>query len=275
MVYNNHMKSVAIVGGSDGYKKLPYDKLKDTEIWGLNDFAFKLDRVDKIFELHTNEVIKKNSRTLDYFQLLKNTKTPIYMQKKTKTFPSSVKYPLDEIVAKYNKVFYSTVDYMLALAVYEGFEKMYLYGVDLAIYEEYLYQRPSCAYWIGYARGLGIEVIIQEESGIYLNNMYAYNNSKEQALVGLLEQVYQLKRDIANVDKDISFTDGLLTAVENIMLYKNTNPQYAMEQGAVQRMMVVKEKIRLEKMLEHLLIKISDVTGHSVIIPERQIEIKK
>ena len=269
------MKEVAILGGFDGYLLFPYKDHEKTDIWGLNDFALRLNRCDRIFELHTPAVIKDNHRNPNYYKNLQDTKIPIYMQKQYKAFPKAVKYPYLDIVEKYGRRFYSTVDYMLALAIDECYDKIYLYGVDLAIYEEYLYQRPSCTYWIGLARGRGIDVFIQEGSGINFSGAYAYENSKEQALVRILEEVYGTKNKIKSIDLDIGFTDGVLVAIDNLRQTPDLNLSLAITSGNKAKMNALAEKVKLEKELEMLLLKVSEVTGHSVIIPEREIEIKK
>ena len=51
--------------------------------------------------------------------------------------------------------------YMLALAIYEGVDKVGIWGVDLHCDSEYSYQRPNMEYLIGLARGRGMKVIGQ------------------------------------------------------------------------------------------------------------------
>ncbi len=54
--------------------------------------------------------------------------------------------------------FTSSIAFMLALAIYEGFTTIDLYGIDLTVGEEYDYQKPCAEFWIGFAMGKGIEV---------------------------------------------------------------------------------------------------------------------
>ena len=69
--------------------------------------------------------------------------------------------------------FYSTISYMLALAIAEGFEEIGLWGIDLAHDSEYEYQKPSAEYFLGIARGQGIKIYLPEQSAL-LKGMYRY-----------------------------------------------------------------------------------------------------
>lgn len=75
---------------------------------------------------------------------------------------SSLAYPLAKIQAYFGPrgacAFSSTVDHMMALAIYEGFEEIHLCGVRLNSVEEWVLQRECLAYWIGVAEGHGIHV---------------------------------------------------------------------------------------------------------------------
>ena len=72
------------------------------------------------------------------------------------------------------KLFSSTISYEVALAIYEGVERIELFGVNLAGDDEWAYQREGLAYWIGKADGLGIEVWIPEISNMLNMPLYAY-----------------------------------------------------------------------------------------------------
>jgi hypothetical protein len=89
-------------------------------------------------------------------------------------FPQSVTYPIDTLVSQFGRdYFHSTVDYMLALAIFEGFEEIGVWGVDMAHDSEYEHQRPSGSYWLGQAEGRGIKVTIPGESSL-LRKMHRY-----------------------------------------------------------------------------------------------------
>lgn len=68
-------------------------------------------------------------------------------------------YPLNEIVKEYGCAYFTnSISYMIAYAIYKGYKKIELYGVDMSARDEYINQRGSVMYWIGFARAKGIEV---------------------------------------------------------------------------------------------------------------------
>jgi hypothetical protein len=262
-----------ICGGSDTIQFMPKD-IKG-EIWGINDTAFKLPRVDTIFELHTREIVERCVRTPDYLQRLKDFKGRVFMQNKHKDIKSSVKFPVNKLTKKYGKKFVSSIDYMIAYAIEEGYKDIELWGVDLAVYEEYLYQRPSAMYWIGYAKGLGIKVTVQENSGINFENLYGYENSQENSMVELLNQVYVIKNQIKLINEDLAYTEGVLVSISRLIQDRKFDLIGMYKIGEKKKLNISRLKSELEKKLQQTLDEISFITGHKVIIPEKEIEIKK
>ena len=70
-------------------------------------------------------------------------------------------YPIKEVMEKFgSRYFTNSISYMIALAMYKGYSEINLYGVDMDMGTEYIYERPSVMYWIGFARGKGVKVTI-------------------------------------------------------------------------------------------------------------------
>ncbi len=61
--------------------------------------------------------------------------------------------------------FRSDVSYMIAYAIHEGYERIEVYGVDFD--EEFDLDKPRITYWLGVAKGRGIEVDITEGSKLF------------------------------------------------------------------------------------------------------------
>lgn len=262
-----------ICGGSDTVQFMPKD-IKG-EIWGINDTSFALPRVDVIFELHTREVIDQCVRTPEYLKKLQEFKGKIYMQKKYSDIPNSVKFPVEKLVKKHGKHFVSSIDYMIAHALELGFTDIELWGVDLAVYEEYLYQRPSAMYWIGYARGQGANVFVQENSGINWENLYAYENSQEYAMVGLINQVYAVKNDIIKVAEDMSYTDGLMTALSRMIAKNHFDPMSGYKLCEKKKKELARIGKALGKKYNELLEEISEIAGYKTIINDNETDFLK
>lgn len=178
-------KKVAIVGFADTRMDAPY-KDPSWEIWGLNDLHSSIPRYDRWFDIHTRENIDEDVRLGrtpgDKCGLggLKPLNVPIYMQDKYADIPNSIKFPLQEIIDKFGNYFTNSISYMTALAIYEGYNEISIYGVDMAVGSEYVDQRPSCEYFIGLARGAGIKVYIPPASDLCKARfMYAFDAPKQ------------------------------------------------------------------------------------------------
>lgn len=162
------MKKVALVGMAETTRDLaPWDD-PEIEIWTLNESPAKrfgyVKRVTRHFQLHPkwNYDRAGNQNDPEHPDWLRAQKGfPIYMQDVDQDIPASVKYPLDEILAKYGvdqekdhwREFTSTFPYMLALALYEGFDWIGVYGFEMGSETEYAFQRSSAHLWLGIARG--------------------------------------------------------------------------------------------------------------------------
>jgi len=166
---------VCIVGFADSKVQVPYED-DSYEIWGVNEMWSDpaVKRVDVLFELHDYKWICEGKRVKGHIDWLRqNLKVPVFMQKRFEDIPMSVPFPRQKIVEKYGSYFTNTISWEIALAIDLGFKEIRLYGVNMANDVEYASQRPSCEYYIGLARGMGIEVYIPPESDL-LKSMYLY-----------------------------------------------------------------------------------------------------
>jgi len=219
VIETDRKKKVAIIGFASSWNQAPWDD-NDFEIWGLNEL-YKLVqtlprqvRFDRWFEIHNPLSPSKNTK--EHHDWLKVCPIPLYMQRKYPEFPASVEYPRDQVKAFFNRNFvfpgsnntdtvtettqkgsrfadYSNqISWMLALAIYEGFEEIHIYGVDMAQKSEYAFQRSSCQFFIGYAAGLGIKVLIPQNSELCkFGQDYGYDTDNQTRIT--------FKRDIKDL----------------------------------------------------------------------------
>jgi hypothetical protein len=98
------------------------------------------------------------------------------MMERYDEIPSSVAYPVDEVVANIGiPYFTSSVSYMLGLAMLEGFDRIELYGLDMASETEYAYQKAGTEFLLGMAMGRGIKVYVPEKSLLLRAGLYGYD----------------------------------------------------------------------------------------------------
>jgi len=186
-------KTVAIVGLAPTSCSLaPFDE-EGVEIWGLNEahaFPQWFKRADRWFQIHATESWKRYIAKRDvrgHFDWLKKNEwdIPIYMQYYHELVPKSIGYPLHEVVDEvfHNfrrgdmkvKYFTSTLAYMMGIAVLEKFERVEIYGFEMAEETEYVQQKACAEFWIGYAMGKGIEIYTPPNCQILYSQLYGGN----------------------------------------------------------------------------------------------------
>jgi len=173
-------KKVTIMGFAPSWVDTKFDD-PDMEVWTLNE-AYQLlktknipvDRIGRWFEIHNPYSPSKNIEA--HHKFLKELKIPLVMNKKYEEFPMCIEYPRQEIKDYFNNSFviddvgseyteYSnSISWMVALAIFEGYNEVHITGVDMAQEQEYAFQRASCSFFIGFAAGKGIKVLIPKTS---------------------------------------------------------------------------------------------------------------
>jgi hypothetical protein len=95
--------------------------------------------------------------------------TVVYMQEQNDEVPNSKAYPLDGILDMAGRgddhFLTSSVSQSLALAAYLGcYRKIEIYGVGMKTNTEYAFQREGVAHWLGFLRGLGVQVYLHGDT---------------------------------------------------------------------------------------------------------------
>lgn len=142
---------------------------EDDEIWGVNDAFLRTPEVAKTFHIHDMEDFLEQEKTHSSTKLtmLRGKEIPemeFFCTYDWDKMPNAKKYPLEEVV-DYFKVCYfgCTPDYMMAYALMKGVKEIFFYGLNMAVKEEYVFEKPSLEFWIGMAKGMGVKVHLQHE----------------------------------------------------------------------------------------------------------------
>jgi hypothetical protein len=172
-------KRINIMGSGPGWKDTPID---DGEIWGVNS-THLLRNVDRIIDIH-DRVKPKEEKDQIHMEQLRKKSIPTYSQDEMEGFDNVKKYPLDEIVKEFDTDYFgSGIDYMIALAIYEGATDIHLYGVCMMTESEYAHQKASVEYWVGIARGRGIDIKVHGEHSVILKTrnglIYGYQECQK------------------------------------------------------------------------------------------------
>ena len=147
--------------------------------------------------------------------------------------PNSIPYPWDiidpifENLIRENKpdqiYMPSTISYMLALAIHEGFERIEMYGVEMASNSggangtEYVYQKAGAEGLMMYAMGKGIEIYLPENCK--LMNIKPYHKGLQMITRQTLESMkktYEQKR--VDAQSQTNFFKGQIGPAEKKVL---------------------------------------------------------
>jgi len=156
------MSKIAIVGTTSSLQDAPYQD-DSWEIWGLNGAYTAIPKWDQWFDMHSMEVLKANHSPA-YFEFLKKAGNKLTLNQKYEEYPDARVFPYKELVGKHGRYFTNTIAWLIALAIEQQPEEIGIWGVNMAQDTEYAHQRPCCEYFLGMAKGLGIEINIPKAS---------------------------------------------------------------------------------------------------------------
>jgi len=182
-------KTVALYG----FSKLTRSQIEDStaEIWTLNN-AYERDvpmeRVTRWYEIHPPKYARG---TTHYNWLRRKHPFPIFMQRKYKSFPSSVEFPLSCIAGRLDGerlYFTNSIAIMLAHAIADEYERIELYGVNMDYGTEYAYQKACTEYMIGIAIGRGIDVYLPPNCMLLNAPIYGYDANFQRIDARIVQQ---------------------------------------------------------------------------------------
>lgn len=187
-------EKVCIVGCSHSKTQTPFDKPDEYEFWGVNNLCLTLQGPwTRWFEIH--HISQKDGQWLrrgkpdfrgqsvkDYLEVLAKLPCPVYMQQPCLLVPNAIPYPKDQIVQMFGNYFTNTISWMIALGIAEKFKEIRIYGVDMAVDTEYHHQRPSCEFFMGLARGAGINIYVPDSCDLLKARfLYGFDEPQETA----------------------------------------------------------------------------------------------
>jgi hypothetical protein len=225
-------KKVAIVGFAESWKLAPWDD-PSIECWCLNEFWKYAPRWNRWFELHDGDTLGvskrdalpegEQKRHLDWLSRNHGEGKPIYMQPQycDGRYPNAVPYPLDRMVSMFGRYFTSSIGYMTALAIADGYDWIGLYGIDLASDIEYQQQRANAEYFVGYAKGMGKTVVLAETSAICkAGHLYGFDKplvEGNQILSAVKAHKAGLQKKHHETLATLNTLDGAIQEAENLI----------------------------------------------------------
>lgn len=230
-------KKIAIIGTASNLVDAPYGD-ESWEIWGLNGAYQSVPRWDRWFDMHELSILKKYHLP-EYFDFLAAAGDKLMMNKKYDEFPNAKVFPAPELVKKYGRYFTNTVAWLIALAIEEQPEEIGIWGVNMASDTEYGSQRPSCEYFMGLARGMGIKVTVPNDSEM-LKCSWLYGiegippfiaklPDKKREIQGNQNEVFN---QIDSYQGRINYINGYVAGADEVVVYLKEKFPQIMEDAA-------------------------------------------
>lgn len=223
------MKEVHIIGRGIGWEEGP----TEGETWGVNDVIYWRD-VKLLFNMHDMRKHFGNTYVQTAINKINRLKIPLMSVMCYPEIPTSMRFPIEEISKAFGTDYFTNgIDYEIAYAIYLGFEKIHLYGINMVQSSEYAYEKPGLEYWSGFARGRGVEVKFYGEHITLMRTwdgkLYGYENRWQREVQELRERLIELEKK-----KELT--------VQNCYLYE----KFVLEKAPKTRDAVIVERIKKE-----------------------------
>ena len=181
------VRRVALVGTGHGHQLAP-DKgevwcMNDlgcfrycTMLWDMHDFDWTDEENYAHYshmseEISDEEIWKRVKSRAKRFKIIADfcnkNRVPLMSVKKYARVKTSYGYPLRKVIEHFDKPVHQSGDYLnsalsqcMSYAIYRGFTHIDLFGINVEMGTEWIYQRGAVEYWIGLARGMGRVVTI-------------------------------------------------------------------------------------------------------------------
>jgi len=232
------MRKVAICGFASRTRRTDWPA--DVEVWTVNcawDYGFT--RITRLFEMHplaqlTADLDKPTKwEGKHWIYLQQPHEFPIYMMAHDDRIPASVEYPLGDVCVDLfgklrrrgvpNVYLTSSASFMLALAIHEGVDEVYIAGLEMASGSEYTYQRDGFAYMVGLANGRGIHVELPENTGLFKAAIYSYEGGqfiyRETIEKHLAEYWRQYDEGLIAPNQNTYRADGAVRALTELLAH--------------------------------------------------------
>jgi len=264
--------TVCMVGMANTSREdAPFDD-PNVEIWVINEMINQghshytwIPRWDRSIQIHEEWDFSRAGNHNDeqhYLCLQQDHGKPIYMQDVFPAIPNSVKYPKEEIEAKFvadflrgpkderDKYWTSSPCYMLALALYLGFPMIRLYGFEMSSQTEYMYQRDGVSFWLGTINGTpGSKFWLPEGCQLLSGPVYGYEGGTLIPKAKFLERKAELEKGQQETENKIKsiIDEGEMQAY----LLAQTNPRNSKKRKELNEQIAAINKKRIETMWKY------------------------
>ncbi len=125
------------------------------------------------FNVHPDNMIPE--QTHEWYRSLPIDR-PVWLKAERSDVPASRRFPMAELRERFpREPFGCTDDAVIALAIARGARRIVLDGIGTTDDPLFQYLHRTLWHWIGYARGAGIDVVVNEPSCFATRDLYGYD----------------------------------------------------------------------------------------------------
>lgn len=243
---------VCIVGYAENSRHLAWYDDPDCEIWGVNQVYRFIPRMDRNFQIHENwDDASKWAAGTDQKKWITESPIPTYMVRHFPDMPNSINYPVEWVKQQLNLAgdpdlpgtgldyFTSSIAFMYALAIAEGFESIGIYGIDLIIGREYFFEKACVEFYMGIAHARGIHIHKPDNCALlWQSHRYGYEVAPNYGFFGLdklQKRAADLKRQVQIIRDEVKMIEGQRAEAEFVVdrLGEPAKSQYAERQKEI------------------------------------------
>lgn len=166
------MKKLIILGKGPGWSECPKPTI-DVPVWSMTNILIKRTDVSMVFEIHDlREKLGRVGEGYLHQEAISEAirlNIPYVVREHWDFLPhlNQVVYPYEEVVNHFGiDLFGCSMDAMLALAIYQGYEEIHLHGTGQHRGSTWDYQIESINFWLGVCFGRGIRLYIHHWGGV-------------------------------------------------------------------------------------------------------------
>jgi len=155
------MARVVIVGMLEAYDGVqPGD-----EVWGVNCTYWHQHNLTRLYFFDPLKQWPTMRKPEEFYREVNALDIPVVTRVHDPAIPKSVAFPIEELTREFGVVYYaSTLCYMLAHAIYEGFDEILLHKIHVVpSCFKYADQKACLDFWCGVALGRGIKLTMGED----------------------------------------------------------------------------------------------------------------
>lgn len=192
------MRKIVLIGTGVGASRAPLSD-PNSENWGLSGLWNVPGIYKRIYEIHSATHLTAAKIAAEKGKWMQEHITHIHPTLKA-SFPNAEVVEFERHIKKYDKYFTSSFSWMLAEAIEEKPDCIEIFGITLSGDGEYSHQKPGASYLIGWARALGIKVVIDRESELMsAPYIYGYEDAPEY-LRTLSDQKRKILEELRKAD---------------------------------------------------------------------------